>query len=52
MLHVARGRYKEVEESVLLPAYETGVLYEDTDMEDDVLRRVLYALGGVYRDQV
>ncbi|KAK7741073.1 hypothetical protein SLS62_010931 [Diatrype stigma] len=52
VLHIARGRYKEVEEAVLLPAYEKDVLYEDTNIEDDTLRRVLDALGGVYRDQV
>jgi hypothetical protein len=39
VIYVGRGRYKEIDESILLPAYES--IKGDYPWEDDVFRRLV-----------
>ncbi|KAI1841514.1 hypothetical protein JX265_013479 [Neoarthrinium moseri] len=44
VIHIARGRYKEIDEAVLLPAFES--IKGDYPWEDDVLRRLMEATAN------
>ncbi|KFH40979.1 putative oxidoreductase-like protein [Hapsidospora chrysogenum ATCC 11550] len=52
LVHVERGRYKEIEEAVLLPAYKDRILGDGVELEDTTLMRMMEAMGGVYKDKV
>jgi NAD(P)-dependent dehydrogenase (short-subunit alcohol dehydrogenase family) len=52
LVHVERGRYKEVEEAVLLPAFKDRILGEGVELEDTTLRHMMEAMGGEYKDKV
>lgn len=46
MIHVAKGKYREVEESIMLPAAEKVVDVENGGiMEDDTLAKIIEAMG-------
>lgn len=45
MIHVQLGKYKEIDEAVLLPAFES-IKGPDYPGEDDVFRRLLEALAA------
>ena len=51
LIQITRGRYKEIDEAVLLPAYRE-ILGEDTEPEDTTLMHMMEAMGGKYRDNV
>lgn len=46
MIHVAKGKYREVEESIMLPAAEKVVDVENGGiMEDDTLAKIIETMG-------
>lgn len=46
MIHIAKGKYREIEESIMLPAAEKVVGVEDGEvMEDDVLAKIIEAMN-------
>jgi hypothetical protein len=46
MIHISKGRYREVEESIMLPAAERVVGVENGEvMEDDTLAKIIEAMG-------
>lgn len=51
LIHIAEGRYKEIDEAVLVPAY-MGILGEGNVLEDTTLGHMMEAMGGVYKDKV
>ena len=51
LLHSAAGRFKEIEESVLVPAAQE-IIGEDKPPDDDTLMRIIEYLGGEYKDDV
>jgi hypothetical protein len=45
-IHVAKGRYQEIEESIMLPAAEKVVgVAKGEVMEDEILAKVIEAMG-------
>lgn len=44
LLHVSCGKYKEIDDAVLLPAFDT--IKGDYPGEDDVLERLLAVMAG------
>lgn len=51
MLNSAEGKFKEIEESVLVPAAHE-IVGKDRPMEDTTLMRMLELMDGVYKDKV
>lgn len=51
MVHVADGRYREIEEAVLLPA-SNAIVPESGELEDTTLRKMMQVMNGVYKDKV
>ena len=51
LMHSAEGRFKEVEESVFVPA-TLEVVGRDKETEDDTLKRMMELMGGNYKDAV
>ena len=51
LVHIAQGRYKEIDEAVLLPAFR-GILGDKFELEDTTLMRMMEAMHGVYKDKV
>ena len=46
MIHIAKGRYREVEESIMLPAAEKVVDVENGGvMEDETLAKIIETMG-------
>ncbi|KAI1253752.1 hypothetical protein MGN70_004145 [Eutypa lata] len=50
LLRIDQGKYEEIDEAVLLPAYERIV--GEAVMEDATLARMMEAMGGKYKDRV
>lgn len=51
LIHIALGRYKEIDEAVLLPAFQ-GIVGEGNELEDTTLMHMMEAMGGEYKDKV
>jgi hypothetical protein len=41
VIYIERGRYKEIDDAVLLPAHAKSIIGEGYPFEDEVLARVL-----------
>jgi NAD(P)-dependent dehydrogenase (short-subunit alcohol dehydrogenase family) len=50
LVHIGLGKYKEIDEAILLPAFAS--ILGDTNMEDTTLQRMIDAMDGVFKDRV
>jgi hypothetical protein len=51
LMHAAEGQFKEVEESILIPAAHE-IIGKDKTPEDVTLMKMLEVMEGVYQDEV
>lgn len=51
LLHIARGKSKEVEEPINIPTAQE-IIGKDQPTEDETLMKMLVLMGGEYKDQI